>query len=102
MSLKITKINFDTQDKQVLIGCICYFVALMLIAVNTNGTCDSGDSLSHFLFSKYAFIHPENFLNHWAKPLFVLLSAPFAQFGFVGIKLFNCCIASFTVWLTYK
>jgi hypothetical protein len=93
---------FDKQDKLVLIGIASYFVALVTIAINTNGTCDSGDSITHFLFSKYAFQHPENFLNHWAKPLFVLLSSPFAQFGFVGIKLFNCIVAAATAWFTYQ
>ncbi|MES2590361.1 MAG: glycosyltransferase family 87 protein [Bacteroidota bacterium] len=90
------------ENNFVFIGIVCYFIALLLIAIFKDGTCDSGDSITHFLFSKYAFEHPENFLDHWAKPLFVLLSSPFAQFGFTGIKVFNCCIAALTVWLTYK
>ena len=102
MNFNVIKNNFDRQDKNVLIGIICYFITIVSVAINTHGTCDSGDSITHFLFSKYAFLHPENFLNHWAKPLFVLLSAPFAQFGFVGIKLFNCCIAALTAWYCYK
>ena len=102
MNIKLINSYFDKQDKRVFIGIISYFIALILIAVNTNGTCDSGDSITHFLYSKYAFKHPENFLNHWAKPLFVLLSAPFAQAGFVGIKIFNCIIAALTVWFSYK
>ncbi len=102
MSFKAINDNFDTEDRGVLLGVICYFVAIVLVAITTNGTCDSGDSITHFLYSKYAFRHPENFLNHWAKPLFVLLSAPFAQLGFVGMKLFNCCIAALTAWYSYK
>lgn len=102
MNFKAVKNNFDRQDKSVLIGIFCYFITIVLVAINTQGTCDSGDSITHFLFSKYAFLHPENFLNHWAKPLFVLLTAPFAQFGFLGIKLFNCCIAALTAWFSYK
>ncbi len=102
MNFRVLSNKFDTQDKGVLFGVTGYFIALVLVAINTKGTCDSGDSITHFLFSKYAFQHPELFLNHWAKPLFVLLSAPFAQFGFVGIKLFNCCIAALTIWFSYK
>ncbi len=102
MDFKLTNLKFDKQDKRVLSGIILYFMALVFIAVNTNGTCDAGDSITHFLFSKYAFKHPENFLNHWAKPLFVLLSAPFAQLGFIGIKLFNCIIAAFSAWFSFK
>lgn len=102
MNFKLIKNTSFTRDKSVMIGITCYFITIVLVAIFTPGTCDSGDSITHFLFSKYAFQHPENFLNHWAKPLFVLLSAPFAAFGFVGIKLFNCCVAVLTVWFTYK
>lgn len=94
--------KFSKQDTTVCLGIILYFIAMVAVAVITNGTCDSGDSIIHFLFSKYAFAHPENFLNHWAKPLFVLLSSPFAQFGFTGMKIFNCCVAACTAWFCYK
>ena len=69
-----------------------WFIVLCLVAIFTNGTGDAGDSVQHYLFSKSAFKHPELFLDHWAKPIFVLLSAPFAQLGFVGMKIFNCLI----------
>ncbi|MES2284471.1 MAG: hypothetical protein V4547_02200 [Bacteroidota bacterium] len=102
MIFEAIRSKFDKQDQRVLIGIAIYFIIIVLVAINTVGTCDSGDSVTHFLFSKYAFQHPGNFLNHWAKPLFVLLSAPFAQTGFIGIKLFNCIIAAFTAWFSYK
>ncbi|MCE9539998.1 MAG: hypothetical protein K8R85_12385, partial [Bacteroidetes bacterium] len=102
MVSKFIRDKFDKQDQRVLIGISLYFVILVLVAINTSGTSDSGDSITHFLFSKYAFQHPENFLNHWAKPLFVLLSAPFSQTGFIGIKVFNCIIAVFSAWFSYK
>lgn len=92
----------NDEIKWVKWGILVYFLLIISIALNTNGTCDPGDSIYHYLFARYAFIHPENFLNHWAKPFFVLLSAPFAQLGFVGIKLFNCVVASLTAWFVYK
>lgn len=55
----------------------------------------------HYLFSHYAFAHPENFLDHWAKPLFVLLSSPFAYFGFKGMILFNVICTTLTALTTY-
>ncbi len=69
------------------------------LAVNTTG--DSGDSILHFLYSKGSFSHPEFFLHHWAKPLFVLLSSPFSQFGFKGIILFNCLMVALIVHFTF-
>lgn len=77
-------------------------VGLLLLVFFTNGTGGGGDSVLHYLFAKYAFIHPENYLNHWAKPLFTALSSPFAQLGFAGIKLFNVICSSLSVWFSYK
>ena len=54
-----------------------------------DGVGDTGDSVMHYLFAKYAPWHPELFFDHWAKPMFVILSSPFAQFGMKGMKLFN-------------
>lgn len=67
-----------------------------------NGTGDTGDSITHYLYARYAPLHPELFFHHWAKPLFVLLASPFAQFGFNGIKFFNLLNATLTLLLTYK
>jgi len=65
------------------------------------GTVDTGDSVMHYLFSRFAFAHPANFIDHWAKPVFVLLSSPFSQFGFAGIKIFNSMVTALTMVFTY-
>ncbi|MFT6717256.1 MAG: hypothetical protein ACJA0Q_001907 [Saprospiraceae bacterium] len=81
----------------ILFGLLSGFVLL-----NYNGTGGSGDSVLHYLYAKYSPAHPELYFNHWAKPLFTLLSSPFAQFGFTGIKIFNAFISLLTVFFTYK
>lgn len=77
-----------------------------LIAVFTiyffDGTADGGDSVHHYLFAKYAPQHPALFFDHWAKPLFVLMASPFAQFGFVGMKIFNALATLFTFYFTVR
>ena len=72
------------------------------IIASFNGTGGGGDSILHFLFAKYAPKHPELYFNHWAKPLFTLLSSPFAQLGFTGIKIFNAVISLATLYFTCK
>lgn len=67
-----------------------------------DGTGDSGDSIHHYLFARYAPQHPELYFHHWAKPLFVLLASPFAQWGFTGMKLFNALCTLITMLLTYR
>lgn len=79
-----------------------YAVIAALTIHYFNGTGDSGDSVSHYLFAKHAPQHTELFFHHWAKPVFVLLASPFAQFGFDGMKVFNVLCSLGTILLTYK
>ncbi len=67
-----------------------------------DGTADVGDSVMHYLFAKSAPLHHELYFDHWAKPLYVLLASPFAQFGFNGIKVFNLLNTIFTFYFIYK
>lgn len=90
------------ESKITLLASLLFFLLCLFISSFYEGTGDSGDSISHFLYAKYAFQHPENFFYQWAKPLFVLFAAPFAQLGFVGIKIFNSLNASLTLYFTYK
>ncbi len=79
-----------------------YAVIATLSIIFFNGTVDTGDSITHYLFAKYAPLHHVLFFDHWAKPIYVLLFSPFAQFGFIGIKVFNTLIALITIYVTYK
>jgi hypothetical protein len=79
-----------------------YAVLATLTIIYFNGTGDAGDSITHYLFARYAPVHPELFFDHWAKPVYVLLACPFAQFGFTGIKVFNAVGALFTIFFTYR
>ncbi|MDP4686560.1 MAG: hypothetical protein NWS53_06650 [Salibacteraceae bacterium] len=79
-----------------------YAVIALLIIILFDGTGDAGDSVLHYLFAKSAPSHPELFFNHWAKPIFTLFASPFAQFGFVGIKIFNAITIGFSIYFTIK
>lgn len=65
------------------------FITLLVFGFFYNTTGDSGDSIVHYLYSHYSLTYPEFFFHHWAKPVFVLLTSPFSQFGFKGIVVFN-------------
>ncbi len=93
---------FKDENKIAYLLLSAYYVAMLAMAFIAGGTGDDGDSIAHYLFSRYAFIHPENFIEHWAKPVFVLLSAPFAQFGFIGIKIFNVTVTTLAILFTYQ
>ncbi len=93
---------FNQELKGILAATFAFFALCCFIAFRYDGTGDTGDAVQHFLYAQYAFKHPENFFNHWAKPLFTLVAAPFAQFGFIGIKIFNSLNAALTLFLTYR
>ena len=63
---------------------------------------DTGDSVMHYFFARYAFQNPMLYFDHWAKPFFTLLASPFAQFGFSGMKLFNGLAGLLSAWFAYS
>lgn len=69
-----------------------------IFAFISEGSYGSADGLSHYKLARYSFEYPELFLDHWGKPVFTLLSSPFAQFGLKSMKLFNVLIASLTAF----
>ncbi len=80
-------------------------LVLVAIALFTDGLGGGGDSLTHYFISKLAWQQPTYLLDLWGKPVFTLLSSPFALFGFTGIKIFNviCAVlASYFTCLTAK
>ncbi|MBH8570686.1 hypothetical protein KB206_17470 [Microvirga sp. STS02] len=78
------------------------FALSLVVAFFTKGTHDSGDSINHYLFARYAFAHPLNFLDSWAKPLLTLLAAGPAQAGFMGMKAFQCVVVAASAWCAFR
>lgn len=81
---------------------ICFSSISVLILCFFNGTGGNGDSIQHYLIARFAPQHPELYFNHWGKPVFTLLASPFAQFGFVGIKIFNALVSLGSLLLTCR
>ena len=85
-----------------------YWAGLVLLILSsalafcTQNTYDTGDSIQHYLCSRYALMHPQLFLDSWAKPLFVLLTVLPAQAGFVGIMTFQCAVVAMSAHLAYR
>ena len=88
----------DRRARWLLAGLVALSV---LVAFLTKGTYDSGDSIKHYLYARYAFQHPLNYLDSWAKPLFTLLASVPSQAGFIGIKLFQCAVVGLSAWCAY-
>jgi hypothetical protein len=81
---------------------VLFLVAGLVLCFTAAGTGDDGDSIMHYQFAKWAPFHHELFFDHWAKPLYVLIASPFAQFGIPGIKIFNLLLSTFTLFITFS
>ncbi|MEI6594302.1 MAG: hypothetical protein WCO28_01990 [Bacteroidota bacterium] len=83
-------------------GLLFYTLTLLALALFTNGMAGGGDSIYHYLFAKYSWTYHEIFFDHWAKPAFTIISSPFAQFGYQGVKVFNVLVAILACYFTFK
>ncbi|MEM9917187.1 MAG: hypothetical protein AAF990_03785 [Bacteroidota bacterium] len=84
-------------QKGTLIFSLAYLFVAAFIIWYFDGTADAGDSVKHYLVAHSAFDHPHLFFFHWGKPVFTLLAAPFARFGFDGMKCFNVLVTLLTL-----
>lgn len=76
-------------------------VALAIIQLLSTGVNGETDSITHYQIARYAFKYPQLFFDHWGKPLFTLLSAPFAQLGYIGSVVFNLLCGLWSSWFAY-
>ncbi|MBI1835893.1 MAG: hypothetical protein HYR91_01370 [Flavobacteriia bacterium] len=82
-----------------LFFCVFWYVWMYF---NNEIPPDSGDGIMHYFLSNASWENPTLFLHHWGKPLFILLSSPFSQFGFGGIVGFNILVFFLSVLVAWK
>jgi ABC-type cobalt transport system substrate-binding protein len=76
-------------------------ILLVVMSFLSEGFYGGADNLTHYYISRYSFSYPELFLNTWGRPVFNIMSSPFSQFGFMGLKLFNVLLACLTAFLAF-
>ncbi|MCB9182596.1 MAG: hypothetical protein H6591_01665 [Flavobacteriales bacterium] len=76
---------------------VCAMCAVAVRLLST-GIVESGDGVQHYQIARFSWSHPMLLLHHWGKPLFTLLSSPFAQLGQWGMALFNATCFVATCW----
>lgn len=84
----------DKSDKAVFAILAISTLFFLYYIFTMDWVSGGGDTYQHFLISKWSWSHPELFFHHWGKPMFTLISSPFAQFGLKGVEVFNllCCL----------
>lgn len=101
MNPTVAFFNSATSDRHARLLVAGLLGLSAVVAFITDGTYDSGDSIKHYLYARYALQHPLNYLDSWAKPLFTLLASGPAQAGFIGMKLFQCGVVALSAWCAY-
>lgn len=83
-------------------GLIFYWVICLVFYNLSAAPVDPSDGVFHYQIARYSWENPANFLNHWGKPMFNILSSPFAQMGYIGMIIFNLLLFSLSSLLLYR
>lgn len=90
------------SEKKIVAGSLLTLgILFSIIAAFTDCSAGGADNYAHFNIARWAFRYPHLFLDHWGKPLFTILIAPFTQLGFFGARLFNILGGLTTAWICY-
>jgi hypothetical protein len=93
--------SITSRQLALLLTVLCT-VTLLILAFTTLSGLHDGDSMTHYFMSRYSWKYPDKLLDLWGKPMFTLLSSPFSQFGFSGMKVFNILCAVLASYLAYR
>lgn len=98
------KIEMDSKNDKIFfyILLLLSFIAVVYIYLSADSSYDTGDGYTHYLISRYSWKHPYLLVNLWGKPLFTLVSSPFAQLGLKGMYVFQALNAAITSLFLFK
>lgn len=72
------------------------------VIFNTYNSFGGADNIAHYFAAHYGWQYPKLLFDHWSKPVFTILSSPFAQFGINGIRIYNLLLGLTTGFFAYK
>lgn len=99
----IRTIGYLLTERRMLIGIMVGLLVLFIgLLLRSEGFSFADETLERYALSRWAFQHPERLLNLRHGPLFVLLSAPFAQFGLRSFLLFNIIVGVASGYMAYR
>lgn len=91
-----------TSEKKIVAGSLIVLALVFsIVAALTDCSAGGADNYAHFNIARWAFKYPHLFLDHWGKPVFTILIAPFTQLGLIGARLFNIVAGLTTAWICY-
>ena len=91
---------YNTSQLARILLIIGLIVSISFVFITKN-PYDTGDSILHYIFARFAPQHPLNLFDTWAKPLFTLVLIGPAQFGLQGVMIWQCLLVAASAWLSY-
>lgn len=80
---------------------LCAAVSIALVFLYPDSYQQDGGT--HYLYARWAWVHPHDFVDVWGRPLFTFLySIPSAIGGYPAAKLLTVVIAAATAWQTWR
>lgn len=94
-------IRFNRRNLHLIVPGVlfCLIAGLSLLS---EGYFGGADNISHYFISHYAFKYPHLFLSAWGRPVYTIISAPFALFGLQTVKLLNVMLGVATAWYAWR
>lgn len=89
------------DKKSVAIILLFLWVFFVVYAYFTDCNAGGGDNYAHYNIARWAFRYPHLFFDMWGKPVFTLLTSPFALLGFYWVRVFNITCGLLTAWLGF-
>jgi glycosyltransferase involved in cell wall biosynthesis len=93
--LKYNKVDF------ILPLLFLIFCVFSILTIKSKGFYGGADNIWHFMYCKYSILYPHLLLDQWAKPIYTTLFTLPAQFGFIGVRIFNVFLAIVTSYYCY-
>jgi hypothetical protein len=96
--------DISIPENSIVIKVILWLLFLLLFTLSffSEGSAGGADTYVRFFYARESWNSPELFMHFWAKPVYVLLASPFAQFGYDGIKVFNILLGILSAYAAFR
>ena len=91
----------NEENKKILTFLMAGGIVLIILVALSSGAYQGGDTFQHFMIAKWSFVHPSLLFDHWGKPFFTTVIAPFAQLGYAAVTIENTVLGLVSAWYTY-
>ena len=100
----LTNLLSENRNRYFILSLLCctMFILVQWALLPSTYTFDTADGIWHYLIARYSYQNPAFETDLWAKPVFTILAAPFAQFGLKGIHFLQIACSFLTCILLYR